>query len=367
MQSNANIQKLYQFDPFPNKGEILVADIGDLYVPFDELRGVPTESILLEDLNRSSISKFYSVIGDSGVGKSSVLNYWLYKLSLEKNNVFCIKLNEFAVEINNDPKILLAHILKKIYKMTTDFKDLGNTEKIECQKLLANNYSYTNEEGRKLKAGVKAWFHAIPMILGIEGDVGGEISKQTSVTIENNTEIADLIDFINQTINILHDFGKEHVLIMFDETDRLITPNTNESVEESAITFFETIIPVLRQINCSFVFVLNSQYSTPTFQSKITNRYFDKSISIPKIQPEEIFKIITKRTNAVCDGINLEDIWESDALHRLTEHYGNTSLRNLTTSCKYSIEKAWKDGAELITGHHAKNAIQDDLELLSVN
>ena len=61
MQNIDNIQKLYQFDPFPNKVEIPVADINDLYVPFDELRGVPTESILLDDLQRSGISKFYGI------------------------------------------------------------------------------------------------------------------------------------------------------------------------------------------------------------------------------------------------------------------------------------------------------------------
>ena len=58
MQNNGNIQKLYQFDPFPNKVEIPVTDIGDLYVPFNILREKATEDILLEDLRRSSISKF---------------------------------------------------------------------------------------------------------------------------------------------------------------------------------------------------------------------------------------------------------------------------------------------------------------------
>ena len=66
----------------------------------------------------------------------------------------------------------------------------------------------------------------------------------------------------------------------------------------------------------------------------------------------------------MCNGVKLEDIWEPDALHKLTEFYEKTSLRQMTNACKFSIEKAWKDDAELITGYHVKNAI---LEISCVN
>ena len=63
MPNYQNIEKLYHYDPFPNKVEIPVEDIPDLYVPFDILRNTDTEKILLDDLNRVNIGKFYGVIG----------------------------------------------------------------------------------------------------------------------------------------------------------------------------------------------------------------------------------------------------------------------------------------------------------------
>ena len=242
--------------------------------------------------------------------------------------------------------------------MSSQFNALSNEEKQKTEKLLANQYSYTSEERRKIKLSLKAWFNVIPMILGLEGKIGGELEKQTGYVLENSADLDDLIEFTNQTIEILHNAGKDHVLIMFDETDKITDLDTDEYSDKQAITFFSTMIPVLSKINCSFVFVLNSQYDTLNFKSLVTDKYYDKFIKIPKIQAT-INKIIEKRIQAVCGNVPLHEIFDPDALQRLEEFYEKTSLRHLTTACKYAIEKAWGNGSEKITGFHVKDAIFD--------
>lgn len=353
------VENLYKNDPFASKSEITTEDIDYLYVPFDDLIGIDVENGLLCDLKKSSIGKFYALIGDSGYGKSSILNYILVKLATEGSKTFCIKLNEFPIETKNDPRILLTHILKMINKMSQQFTSLGGDERMEIQKLLAREYTFTSMERKKICAKLQVWINVIPALLGVKGDIGGEIEKQSGVVLTGEKDLGDLIVFINQLVTLIKRYGFEHVLIMIDETDKITDSDGYTISWESAVSFFNAMLPVLQKTNCSYLFVLNSQYDNPTFKKQILSK-FDRQMSIPKIDKiKGIGKIIEKRTKAVCDSMPVDSIWESGTFDELFKFYKKTSLRSLSTACRLSVEKARKIGATVISINSVKEAILD--------
>jgi Cdc6-like AAA superfamily ATPase len=206
------------------------------------------------------------------------------------------------------------------------------------------------------------------MILGLRGKVGMKIESQTKIVLESEKTLEDLIDYLNQAIKIIQKSGVSHTVIMFDETDKILSPITNDLSVKHAIAFFSRMCPVLSKINCSFIFVLNSQYNNSYFRKEIIGRYFDKIIQVHKIDKKRIRKIIEKRTQAVCGNISVESIWDEDTLIELERFYGKTNLRYLTTACKYAVEKARQNASEKITIFHAKEAISEiKNQLLTVN
>ena len=352
------IKFLYNNDPFPNKTEIPVEDIESLYVPFDSF-GFQIEGKIIRDLKRSSDWKFYGIIGESGYGKSSVLNYLLSKLVKDSNEIFCVKLNGFIGEINNDPKNLLTQILHRIHTVMVEFNKLKEREKNRARLLLANEYEFTSEDRRKAKSELNVCFNVIPMVLGLTGKIGGDIESHTSVVTKGSKTLDELIDFLNQLVGILQKNGTKRVIIMFDETDRITSPDTGNTSVKQATVFFNTMLPVLRKMKFSYIFVLNSQYNSKIFRKNILDKYFDELIGLPKLKKKNIRKIIEKRTQTVCGKMAVEKIWDEEALTELENYYEKTDLRKLTNACRYAIEKAWFNASTSISIFHVKDAISE--------
>lgn len=354
------VDKLYKFDPFATKSEINPQDIDSLFVPFEDLVDSNVESVLLNDLKKKTIGKFYGVIGNSGYGKSSILNYFLVKLANEsKTKTFCIKINGFPNEIKNDPKTFLTHILKQINQRTHEFNSLGMGDKAKMQKLLANEYSFISEERSKVVMGLEAWVNVIPGLAGIKGNIGKEIETQSSIIFKESKDLQDLIEFINQLVGLIQTKGFEHVLIMIDETDFITTPEGDKLSYKHAISFFNAMMPVLAKTNSSYLFVLNAQYDNTDFRKQILGK-FDRLVSIPMISKQKgIGKIIEKRTKSVCGSETIENIWESGTFDVLFKFYQKSSLRDLIMACKFSVEKAWKTGSPTISLSSVKEAILD--------
>ena len=128
-----NVEKLYNFEPFAIKTGIPVEDIDDFYVPFDEMLKHPTiEEKLVEEFKKQHLSKFYGIMGKSGSGKTSILNYLLSIFSKNNSEVFCIKLNNFSdIQTPND---LLKNILKTIFSMSLQFLNLTSNQKTRGKK-----------------------------------------------------------------------------------------------------------------------------------------------------------------------------------------------------------------------------------------
>lgn len=359
--SEDNISKLYTNNPFPDKMEIAVEDIVDLYIPFDSISETPIESQFLDDFKKENISKFYGLTGNTGFGKSSTLNYLLVQLSNDISNTFCIKLNEFPDEIKGDPKILLKDILRKIFRISKKVNEMDKNDRDEAMKLLAHSYSYTSSKRKSITAGIKAKLQVIPLIFGLDADVRGQLESQSGTTVNEEATIDDLIEFLNYIVDIIESKGGfKHVLIMIDEMDKITSPESTELSSDQAIKFFSKMLPVLSKTKCSYVFALNSKYNSNKFQEQVVSQYFDHYVSIPKLKTiENVTSFIKKRTEAVCGSINLEEIWENDGLVKLFDYYKQNTLRHLMIACKFSILKAWKAESAKITSFHVKDGIME--------
>jgi len=359
-----NVEKLYRYDPFSGRFSIPVEDIPYFYVPFDELMNhTVVESVLLEEFKKENIGGFYGIIGKSGSGKSSVLNYILSETSQTKSKIFCVKINVFFDDLNG-PRDFLKHIIKQIYINSTQFVKLDENEEKQARKMLAKEYSYTSEERKSVKFVLKAWFNVIPVILGLSGEVSGELQRQTGVEITEETTVNDLIGYINQMIEFLQEKTSiEHVIIMLDETDKIRKSGSSEISSDQAILFFQDIIPKLANTKCSYIFVLNSQYKNQKFKESILDPYFTATLEIPSITTQKsMIKIIEKRTQAICGDINLEKAWDEGCMDLLFEYFENESLRQLMPACRISVEKARSGGSETVSVTHVRHALVDETE-----
>src|SRR5574337_332024 len=357
-----NVEKLYHFDPFSGKTGIPLEDIQYFYVPFDQLMNhSQIETILLTEFKKQAIGKFYGLLGKSGSGKSSVLNYLLSELSSAGSKTFCIKINEFYDNITGT-RDLLRHIIRKIHRMSSQFIKLGETEKNQARKMLAKEYVYTSEERQTAKTGLKTWFNVIPMVLGMSIDASTELESQSGVEITEDTTLEELIVFTNQLVESLQkNAGITHVVVMLDETDKIRKPGTTEISSDEAKTFFLDAISKLEKTKCSYVFVLNNQYNTASFKSSILEPYFTKTLEIPSITTQKAMTmIIEKRTKAACGQVKLNDVWDESCMDHLYSFYEKESLRQLMPVCRNSIEKARSDDAETISVRHVKHAIMEE-------
>lgn len=352
-----NVEKLYDFEPFVIKTGIPVEDIDDFYVPFDEMQNHPTiEERLVAEFKKHNLEKFFGVMGKSGSGKTSILNYLLNRFSKNNSEVFCIKLNNFS-DIQT-PQDLLKNIIKTIFHMSSQFLDLSEDQKLEAKKVSSGKYSLAERKERGKRLGIRPWFNVIPFIAGIDGQVAMDLRTQTSVEITESSSISDMLTFLNQTISILHEKAHmRHVVIMIDETDKIRSSDETKSAVDSAMQFFNTNLPVLEKTNCSYVFVMNDQYDTDVFREKILDK-FSPLLRVPSISTESsLQQIIEKRTRAACGNINYDDVWEKFSINSLFQYYKEHSLRTLMPICSLSVQKARSEGSETISIGHIQNAI----------
>lgn len=357
-----NVEKLSNFDPFSLKTGISVEDIKDFYVPFDEmLNHNQIEQKLIEEFQKDHPAKFFGIMGESGSGKSSILNYLMSYFSNEGKKVFCIKVRSFS-EIKS-PRDLLHNIVKIIYDMSTQFVSLEPEQKEEAKKVLSNQYTLVQRKEKGAKLGIRAWYNIIPLIAGIEGSVSASIKTQSEVITHGNPTVNDLTTYLDQIVSILQEkAGMKHIIIMIDETDKIRGDDGKELSIESAIKYFNENLPVLEGIRCSYIFVMNAQYNNDEFRSHVNDRFAPIMMVPPLTKKESIQKIIEKRTQAACGSVSFDDVWEQFTIDLLFEHYNNAKvnkLRSLTQLCNLAVQYAKSEGSETISQEHILNARLD--------
>ena len=336
---------------------IPVEDIDDFYVPFDEMLNHPTiEEKLVEEFQKQHLAKFFGIMGKSGSGKTSILNYLLGRFSKNDSNIFCIKLNNFP-EIRT-PNDLLKNIIKMIFDMSSQFLDLSPEQKLEAKKVLSNEYSFAKRKEMGVKLGIRAWFNIIPFIAGIDGSVAVALNTQSEVAAKGTPTTNELLTFLDQIVSILQEKANmKHVVIMIDETDKIRAPNESESTVDSAIQFFSDNLPVLEETRCSYVFIMNDQYDTDAFQERVLDKFFPL-LKVPSISTKpSLQKIIEKRTQAACGTVNYDDVWEEFSIDLLFQYYRDHSLRTLMPLCSFSVQKAKSEGSETISVSHIQNSM----------
>jgi Cdc6-like AAA superfamily ATPase len=360
-QYTTNVDRLYDYDPFSMITGIPLEDIEDLYVPFDEMMNYSViEKKMLDEFTRQSMPRFYGILGRSGSGKSSILNYLLAKMSRENSRTFCIKLNNFSDEIR-EPKDLLRNVIKKIHDMSSQFVSVPDEQKEHARKILSHSYSYAarKEKGSSLRLG--GWFNIIPFIVGIRPEVGTKLKQQSEIVTHSESTSDEMLTYLDQIVDILKNEAKmDHVVVMFDETDKIREVDQTEPSVESAIKFFAKNLPVLEKTKCSFIFIMNEQYDSNSFKAKILDNYFAPVLKVPPIESKRsIEMIIQKRTKATCGDIGFGDVWDEGTTDLLYEYYREKSLRQMMSICRLSIQKARDGGSETISVSHVKNAIME--------
>lgn len=291
-----------------------------------------------------------------------MLNYYLHRLSSPDSGTFPIKIDEFVGEVF-DPRDILTHFLKRVYDNVSQYNKLSEELKKQAGRLMAKEFSYSSGERASIAGSIKAWINAIPAILGVSSEISSKLEEYTETVLRQSSDIEDLIVFVNQLIEQLQrDARIRHVVMFIDETDKITEPGSVKISPERAASFFQKVVPVLSKTTCSYVFVMNAQYDTPGFRQEVLQATFDRTVTIPRVESKAgIHAVVEKRTRAACGNIDLDSVWDANALDELFELYKARSLRDVIMVCKIAVEKARNETSEKVGISHVNEAIKEHL------
>ncbi len=355
---NSILERVYHSNPFITRGPIPVFDIPNLYVPFDVLLSDSIENILLEDVTRERLEKFYSIIGASGSGKSSLINYFMYKVYEEDLQVFPIKIDQFETETSLED--ILKNFIKKIHDYASQYNELKEKELDDIRRLLAVEYTYTSGERESIIGKLKTWINAIPLLLGLEAEVSGEIVTYAEEMRKRASTLNDCVEFITEIGDRIRKSSSfKHVIFFIDETDKITDSYSIDPSPDQATIFFNKLVPILAKTNNTYVFVMNDQYETPLFNEKIIRRYFDKKIKIKQItEKSALEKVIDKIVKTVCgDDHTFRDVFSEEAIDELSKQIQDNFVSQVITFTRSAIEKARRDNSELVEPIHVKDSV----------
>lgn len=223
------------------------------------------------------------VEGDSGVGKTTFVNYHKYKWQIiQKQNRLFSPETEISVQ---KPWRLEDFIMNALGSLVGQLRLEIGEKKFNRQKILKEILSITGvliQSDRGLSANV-----GIPNIAGF----GGSLSRSTSVTVGKNLD-HNLTIYLNRLVQFIRSLDYRGIILHFNNMELLQRENENDLID-----MFEGIRDILQTNNIYFVFVGGSSLFQRVIlpSDRVRSIFYDEPIVITPFTEKHVLEIIEER------------------------------------------------------------------------
>jgi hypothetical protein len=330
-----------------------VNSLGALYVPVDADHA--TEDRILRAV---SSRERIAIIGPSGGGKSSVLQYvlggdraerpfaaiWVSVLYEDDSTLTDPRRFAQALAITLVDQARTAEILLERQQAEDLLREAGDRIALPSMTI-----------ARKGGLGVGVWL--------LKGELAGEITR----TLGGNDvprPAGELIGALDEVLTAIQSEGYEPVIVI-DDSDRWF--NLPGVSDKSGLVdrFFGDVVPMLAQRAVSFVVAVH-----PTYESKTGYRHaresgeLDTEIVLPSFRDVSgIRSVLDRRVERVSSEHLAKDVIGDDAVERLFAYYTAVSHGNLRKTLQVAhtaLVAAFERGDELVDLAHVEGAISGD-------
>ena len=287
----------------------------DMYIDRDEVKKIISAIIGYE---RGK----YVVIGDTGVGKSSTLNY-IQNAFLKSNEII---VTFTAQKADEDEKIydkILNQLKSKVspHLSSSVQKKWDSLDIIEKEKVKALSAEDKKEGG--VGVGIKS-FKA-------KGLWGRKKGKTASMTIKarEHPQIKKHDHIIELGRAIVKE-GRKKIVFIVDDLDKLNT--------KDAIQFLVTLQELIRHFDCFLFTTLKRKIGSPLRQHLSDSHYI--TIPVKNVAEFDMAKKFIMERICVCTETGKKPMWlfHREALRKITQR-ANGNLRELFNYCANTMEQ----------------------------
>jgi hypothetical protein len=315
------------------------------HVPFDELAGTQgVESTLRYWSTRRGR---VALVGDSGVGKSSVLASELGAFS-ESVPEFLVPVRvpvalggpAEVTEVAEFGRHVVRHVLRSAVPEALDDRD-----QVRIEALTADLERRT---GRRRRVGFGL---GTSDLLPFHGELSADLSG-AATDFDQRLRSGDVVQAMRRLLAMFRARDLEPFLV-FDDTDAWLRfPGKEEEARERTEGFFGNNVRMLtRELDCGFALAVHRSYlELPAYQAVADSL---EHIEVPRFrQPAlAVGTIFQKRMEIDELGIDVDDAFSAEALEELGSFYEDLpDLRRIMGIAGLAVRKAHDDDeAEIVT------------------
>lgn len=323
------------------------------HVPFDELTGAKAVEGALDYW--SSRRGNVALIGDSGMGKSSVMAAVLGALSESVPEDLVpvrVPVELAEVEAVTEPGAFSRHVARHILNASS----MAHLTPIDEGQIERRLGELERRAGRSRRAGFSLGTgNLLPVDVGLRGDLEG-----ARTDIERRIANGEAVGALRRLVELFRGRSLEPFLI-FDDTDAwLQLPGQEDEALARATGFFGSNVRLLtREIGCGFVLAVHRSYvALPAYQAVADSL---EHIELPQLpDPETGISMIMQRRLDVDElEIRVGDVFDGAAIRALALIYEDApDLRRIMAIAGSAVRKAHDDGEVTIVTREAVAAAQ---------
>jgi hypothetical protein len=323
----------------------VLRELHELHVPFDELGALaPTvpgswEVALDAALRRR---ERVAVIGDSGEGKSSLMQYVL-RPTVEGLFPLPVPVALADPSVVTDPVSFAAHVVSRIER--------------HVRMSLPSRAGPAGLTPRSMVGYSHKWSVA-PELMGVKLEVAREVQALAQESPRNGVEA---ITTAQSLIEVIDRAGLAGTLVL-DDTDKWVRGPTGQVDVELRDDFFGKIVRVIAEhLGCAAAIAVHRSYTADDAYQAAASGFLSTFVDLPRLAgPAAVAAVLEHRQRMAQEpgvlGEPWDAVWSPDAVDGLYAVYasGGRSLRWLIQLAHLSLAVACDAGAGRIEGRHVE-------------
>ncbi len=328
----------------------VLRELHELHVPFDDLgRLLPRvpgawETALDAALRRR---ERVAVIGDSGEGKSSLMQYVL-RPTVEGLFPLPVPVALADPSVVTDPVAFAAHVV-------------GRIERYVRSSLPARAGSAGL--GPSAVVGYSHRWSVAPELMGIKLEVAREVQALAEDSPRSGSEA---ITTAQSLIEVIDRAGLAGTLVL-DDTDKWVRGPSGQVDVQLRDDFFGKIVRVIAEhLGCAAAVAVHRSYTSDEAYQAAASGFLSAFVDLPRLAGSAAVAAVLEHRQRVVQepgalGAPLDAVWSPDAVDELHSGYANggRSLRWLMQLAHLSLAVACDAGASRIQPRHVEAGLRE--------